>query len=131
MHRVRRRGERGASSIELVMYMPLLMVAIILTVQFVLVYLATQAASASAREAARVARVTADVGQGVQKGESYAANLGAGFLESVRVEVVQVGDDQVRATVRGRAPTILPFLDLQGVEETAQGPIEEFREDAP
>ena len=36
------------------------------------------AASASAREAARVARVTDDAGLGQAKGESYAANLGKG-----------------------------------------------------
>ena len=53
--RSRRRREEGTSAIELVLYMPLLMIAIILTIQFALVYLGNQAVSAAAREAARTA----------------------------------------------------------------------------
>ena len=48
--RPRRRREEGTSAIELVLYMPLLMIAIILTIQFALVYLGNQAVSAAARE---------------------------------------------------------------------------------
>ena len=56
--------ERGVSSLELVLYMPLLLMAIFLTVQFALVYLGNQVISSSARQAARVARTgdAADAG---------------------------------------------------------------------
>lgn len=127
--RSRRRGEQGTSAIELVLYMPLLMIAIILTVQFALVYLGNQAASASAREAARVARVTGDTSLARAKGQSYASELGRGVLENVSVEVVQVGSDQMRATVSGQAPQLLPFLDSPRVSEEVQGPIERFDPD--
>lgn len=127
--RSRRRGEEGTSSIELVLYMPLLMIAIIITIQFALIYLGNQVASASAREAARVARVSGDAEQGKAKGLSYADYLGGGVLENVSVNVVQVGDDEMRVTVSGSAPQLLPFLKSPRVTEEVEGPIEEFRED--
>lgn len=127
--RSRRRGEEGTSAIELVLYMPLLMIAIILTVQFALIYLGNQAVSASAREASRVARVTGDAGLGVKKGEAYAANLGQGVLNNVTVAVVQVGDGQMRAAVSGEAEQLLPFFAPPRVSEVVQGPIERFVQD--
>ncbi len=128
----RRHGDEGTSAIELVLYMPLLMIAILLTVQFSLVYLGKEAASAAAREAARVARVTGDPAQGEAKGVSYAADLGRGVLDGVSVSVVAVPGEQVRATVTGTAPELLPaFLGVSEVTEVVQGPIERFEEDAP
>ncbi len=126
-----RRREEGTSAVELVLYMPLLMIAIIFTVQFALVFLGNQAASASAREAARVARVTDDPGLGRAKGESYAANLGQGVLERVTVTVERVGDTEMRARVPGEAPRLLPFFAPPRVSEEVQGPIERFIEDGP
>lgn len=127
--RSHRQREEGTSAVELVLYMPLLMIAIILTVQFALVYLGNQVVSASAREAARVARVTGDAGQGTSKGYSYAASLGKGVLGNVDVQVRQVGGNQMRAVVTGEAPQLLPFLDSPRVKEEVQGPIERFDPD--
>lgn len=124
----RARDERGSSAIELVLYMPLLMIVMIVTVQFSMTYLAKQSASAAAREAARVARVTASEEQGRQKGMTSAQQLGRGVLRSPQVSVVQVGDS-MRATVSGRASQLLPFLDSPRVEEVSQGRIEQFEED--
>ena len=126
--RSRVRDERGTSAIELVLYTPLLMIAMILTIQFSLTYLAKQSASAAAREAARVARVTGDVDRGHSKGVSSAATLGRGLLKNPQVTVVQVGDS-MRATVSGRASQLLPFVNSPRVEEIVQGRIEEYQED--
>lgn len=128
----RRHGEQGTSAIELVLYMPLLMIAILVTVQFSLVYLGKEAASSAAREAARVARVTGDPIQGEAKGRSYAADLGRGVLNGVEVTVVPAPGQQVRATVSGTAPELLPsFLGISRVSEVVQGPIERFEVDTP
>ncbi len=51
------------------------------------------------------------------------------MLENVSVNVQQVGEDQMRVTVSGSAPQLLPFLSSPRVTEEVQGPIEEFRED--
>lgn len=126
--RSRARDERGASAIELVLYTPLLMIAMIITIQFALTYLAKQSASAAAREAARVARVTGDAGMGHAKGVSSAQALGRGLLKNPQVRVVREGDT-MRATVSGRASQLLPFLDSPKVTEVVQGRIEQFQQD--
>jgi len=124
----RARSERGASAVEMAMYMPLLMFVIFLAVQMSLVYLGNQAATATAREAARVARVTGSAAQGDAAGSQYAANIGQGVLEDVRVTVTYVGDDRVRAVVSGRAQQLVPVL-VPRVSQEVEGPIEEFRQD--
>ncbi len=130
--RVRRtRDERGASAVEMAMYMPILLLFIFATVQFALVYLGNQAASAVAREASRVARTSdGDTAAGERAGYQYAANIGRGILEDVDVNVVRVGGDRVRAVVSGRAQELSPVL-VPRVDQTVEGPIEQFREDTP
>lgn len=125
----RREREEGTSAIELVLYMPLLLVAILLTVQFALVYLGNEVVSATAREASRVSRVTGDTGQGIAKGYYYADQLAGNVLENVSVQVTLVGEDQVRTVVTGKAPHVLPFLPSPTVHEEVVGPIEEFKQD--
>jgi Flp pilus assembly protein TadG len=113
------------------MYMPILLLFIFATVQFALVYLGNEAASAVAREAARVARTSdGDTGAGRQAGYQYADNIGRGILNDVDVSVVRVGGDRVRAVVTGHAQELSPVLVPQ-VQQTVVGPIEEFREDTP
>lgn len=123
---------RGASSIELALYTPLLFAIVFGIVQFGLAWHANQVASATAREAARVARVdgggAAALATAEQHGLDYAAQVGGDMLRDVTVQVVMVGDDQVRATVTGRAVEIIGGLSPQ-VEQTVQGPVEMFRPD--
>jgi Flp pilus assembly protein TadG len=123
-----RRSERGVSTIELVIYMPLLMLIIFLTIQFALIYLGNQAASSAAREAARTARTTLDRDAAEAAGTAYTAKVGKGILEDVTVTVEPVGDHEVRVVVTGHALKITPFLNPPTVSETVQGPLEEFRE---
>jgi len=113
------------------MYMPILLLFIFATVQGALVYLGNQAASAVAREASRVARTSdGDRAAGEQAGYRYAANIGRGILNGVSVQVTLVGPDRVRAVVRGHAQELSP-VGVPEVSQTVEGPIEEFREDAP
>lgn len=128
--RRRRQREEGTSAVELVLYMPLLMVAIILTVQFALVYLGNQAVSAAAREASRTARVTGDRDKGITRGQDYARDLGRGLLARVDVEVDFVnGGRDVRAVVSADGEQLLPFIGRPRLSEEIQGPVEQFRED--
>ncbi len=127
----RREDERGVSAIELVLYMPLLMLVIVLAVQFSLVYLAQSAASSAAREAARVARVTGDTEQGVRRGNEFAADLGGGTLRDIEVTVEVVDGTSMRATVSGRANQLLPYEIAPRVSESSEGRIEQFEQDTP
>ena len=122
------RDEGGASAVELVLYMPILMFTILFAVQFSLVYLGGQVASGAAREAARTARVTGSEAQAQAVGERIVRQIGEGVLDNARV-VPQVGLEQARVTVTGRASQILPFLPIPEVSETVQGPVERFVED--
>lgn len=110
------------------MYMPLLMLAIFLAVQFSLLYLANQAAAGVAREAARVARVTGDAGAGATAGQQFANNLGNGLISDVDVRVVQVGPDRMRAEVSGRSQELVPVF-VPRVTAEVEGSIEQFRPD--
>lgn len=128
--RPRRQREEGTSAIELVLYMPLLMVAIILTIQFSLVYLGNQAVSAAAREASRTTRTTGEIAQGEDRGREYAKSIGGGLLENVDVNVnlINNGND-VSAVVAADGEQLLPFFDPPRLTETVQGPLEQFIED--
>lgn len=113
------------------MYMPILMLFIFATVQFSLVYLGNQAASAVAREASRVARTSnGDTAAGERAGYQYAANIGRGILMDVDVRVVRVAGDRVQAVVSGHAQELSPIL-VPRVDQKVVGPIEEFRQDTP
>lgn len=111
------------------MYAPILMLAIFLTIQFSLVYLGNQAASAAAREAARTARTTLDRGAAEAAGSAYSDKIGKGILEDVTVTVEPIGTTQVRVVVTGHALKITPFIDPPTVTQVVQGPLEEFRAD--
>lgn len=108
------------------MYMPILLLVILIAVQWSMVYLGNQAASAVARETARVARATGNTGQAVASGRQYATNIGSGVLENVTIAVGPAGNGRVRVTVSGQAQKIAPF-GVPRVTETVEGPLEEFR----
>ena len=116
------------SSVELAMYMPLLLLVILIAVQWAMVYLGNQAASAVARETARVARATGNTGQAIGSGRQYAGNIGNGILEDVRISVGPAGNGRIRVTVSGQAQKIAPF-GVPRVTEVVEGPLEEFRRD--
>lgn len=121
----RRRGERGASAVELVLYMPILLFVIFLVIQFALVYLGNSAAGSIAREAARTARVSCNWGQGQEAGYRYARGISSGILDGVVVDVAPVAGGRMRATVTGKAQKLVPFW-VPRVSQTVEGPVEHF-----
>lgn len=125
MRRTRRRDERGASAVEMVFFLPILFLVILIAVQFAMVYLGNQAASAIARETARVARVTNDGDRAHQAGTRYAQNMSTGILERYDISITPVGDDRVRVTVSGEAQKISP-IGVPRVSQTVEGPLEQF-----
>ncbi|MEN0128124.1 MAG: TadE/TadG family type IV pilus assembly protein [Brevundimonas sp.] len=137
LHRRLRRasGDRdaGASSVELVLYAPLLMLITFLLVQFSLSWYGTSVAGAAAREAARVARngggAPAALELAEQRARDYAASVGGPQgLTDVSVSVVAIDGDRVRATVSGHAMEIVGGLAPR-VSSTVEGPVEKFRPD--
>lgn len=109
--------------------MPLLLFVIFATVQAALLFLGNQAASAAAREAARVARTSHDLGAAEARGRAYAAQVGRGVIDDVSVQVNAVGAGEVRAVVTGHGIQVVPGIPGLRIEQVVQGPVEEFRPD--
>jgi len=129
----RGRDDRGVSSIELVVYLPLLFGLLFVGVQVGQVMLGNQAALAAAREAARVARAgggdPAALSAAAARGEAYAASIGTGVLRGADVQVVALdGGLTVRATVTAEAYALVPQLGGR-ITQVAEGPVEVFRGD--
>ena len=130
-----RRSERGTSSLELVLYMPTLMIAIFITVQFSLLYLGNQVVSSAARQAARIARTTGDSTMAELKGEALAGKIGHGLVENVQVTVIPVDNGtpspDIKVIASGQALQLVPWVTVGEVTKTVQGPSESFRADTP
>lgn len=128
-----RRSERGVSSLELVLYMPLLMMAIFLTIQFSLVYLGNQVISSSARQAARVARTGGDLAAVTKRATDYADTVGHGLVKNVHVDMATVDNGtawpDIKVVVTGQALQLVPEVAAPMVSKTVQGPPETFRQD--
>ena len=124
----RLRSQRGASSIEFVLYTPIMFLVIFTIVQFALVWHGNQVAAAAAREAARVARIEGGTPDALARAEAagrrYVDAVGGDQLVDVTVTVTRAGDNVV-ATVSGRATEIIDDLTPR-VSQTIEGPIEQF-----
>ena len=130
----RGRGARdaGNTTIELVLFMPLLFFAIFITVQFGLTYLGNSAAQSAAREGARVARTGGDCAATVNQGETRAleilSTVGRGLVESPSATGVCLGDE-VTMTVTVQGLSVVPGMPGIEITQSVTGPVESFRAD--
>lgn len=100
---VRRRGDRGSSSLELAAGLPLLLVALLAVVQLLLCAVGGVAAQNAARTGAR----TATLGQ---DGNTAALrSLNDGLRDDAQVRVVRTPVAST-AVVRVRVPKVLPLV---------------------
>lgn len=124
--------DTGASSVEMVLYTPLLMFVFFVVVQGALSWYGQDVATTAAREAARVARVQGGTPEALEaardRGVQYAEQVGGEGLQQVEVEVELVEPGIVRATVTGRSVEIVSGL-APAVSASVQGPVETFRAD--
>jgi Flp pilus assembly protein TadG len=126
-----RKSERGASTIELAVLTPVLLLVILLTIQFTLIFHARHVALAAAQAGDVVARgqlggdwqAAAESAAG-----SYAAKVGGGVLTGTTFVANGDGDNRW-VIVKGKAQTIIPLLPDLWVTEKVEGPIECFRPD--
>lgn len=130
--RARVRSQRGASSVELALYTPIMFFVIFLVIQFALHYHGNQVAHAAAREGARIARQAGGTADGLNQARAraaqYAANVGGSQLMDVQVTANLVSANYVRVEVCGRAKEIIKDITPR-VCQHAEGPVEEFRPD--
>jgi TadE-like protein len=124
------RRDSGASSLELALLTPILLLVMLLVVQFAMVYHARHVALAAAQDGARVARgelrpdwrARSDL-----QARSRVQQFGSRLLTDVEVDVR--GDQNQRSVeVSGWAVAVIPGFHHR-VRERSGGPIECFRPD--
>jgi Flp pilus assembly protein TadG len=118
------------SSVELLLYTPLLMFIVFLAVQFALYYLGSQVVSSTAREAARIIRTGGTPAQAQNVAEAYARQIGNGIVSGVQVSPQTPSVPQnARVEVTGTPLTLVKLPQLSTVSAVSEGPLEIFRPD--
>lgn len=121
-----RRSQRGVSTLELALYMPLLMMAILITVQAAMIFLGNQAASGAAREAARLARTGDTSADAEAQATEMLDNIAVGVLDEDRDVDVTITENWVHVIVTGRASSVFGDFFRPTVSNEVEGPIEQF-----
>ena len=121
--RTSKRSERGLTSTELAVVMPVLIALVLVPFQVALWWHARQVADAAATEAVDAAQVIdATEADGVRAAEWLLD--AAGNLVDPQVTISRTAET-VTVQVTGRAPRLLPGLDWE-VTAVSSGPIERF-----
>ena len=130
-----RRGDDGASAIELAVLAPVLLLLILMTIQYAFYFQARQVALSSAQEGARYARQEEAMNPGSwqkdaeDQATSYFNSLSSQVLSDFRAGASYVpADNNVQVTVSGKIVSLLGF-PLPAIHESAEGPVECFRAD--
>ena len=119
------RGERGSSSIEMVIALPIVLTVVFLAVQAGAWFHARSIALASAQSGARTsAMLNSSLEAGLSSARSFAADVGGTTLTGVTV----TGDrtaTSTTVTVTGRSVRLVPFMDVT-VSQSATLPVERY-----
>lgn len=117
------RGERGLTSTELAVIMPVMIALILVPFQVALWWHAHQIVDAAAREAVDAAQVATATTQDGERAAEWFLNA-TGNITDPEVTVTRTLD-MVSVEVTGQAPRLVPGFNWQ-VTAHATGPIERF-----
>ena len=119
------RGERGSSSVEMVIALPIVLTVLFLAVQAGTWFHARSIALASAQSGARTsAMLNFSLEAGLSSARSFAADVGGTTLTGVTV----TGDrtaTSTTVTVTGHSVRLVPFMDVT-VSQSATLPVERY-----
>ena len=119
------RGERGSSSVEMVIALPIVLTVLFLAVQAGTWFHARSIALASAQSGARTsAMLNSSLEAGLSSARSFAADVGGTTLTGVTV----TGDrtaTSTTVTVTGLSVRLVPFMDVT-VSQSATLPVERY-----
>jgi Flp pilus assembly protein TadG len=120
--------DRGAASVEMVLAMPMIMLAILAAIQVSLWLYADHAARIVATQSLDATRIQ---GGSVQAGQSaadtYITQVGHGSLRHPQV-IIRRTSTTATVEVRAQAPSVLPFIHMT-VHSRQQAPVERYTED--
>ncbi len=121
----RMRGERGSSSVEMVIALPIVLTVLFLAVQAGTWFHARSIALASAQSGARTsAMLNSSLEAGLSSARSFASDVGGTTLTGVTV----TGDrtaTSTTVTVTGHSVRLVPFMDVT-VSQSATLPVERY-----
>lgn len=120
-------GDRGSTSLELVIVFPVVLLIIGVIIEGALYYHARNVALAAAQEGLRAERVeSGTVSDGAARSRQFIdAAGGTEVITGVRITPFR-GATRASITVTGHAPSIVPGLRLPQITQTAQGAVERF-----
>jgi Flp pilus assembly protein TadG len=123
--RVEQPRDRGTSTVELAITMPVLLLAVLSVIQIGLWFHTRHVALAAAQDGLRIARAY-DGNEDAARRRTLASldGMAPTLLRDRSVEVSR-DTDNAEVTVRGKVTSILGIFDL-GVNEQARGPVERF-----
>lgn len=129
MHQRRQqRDDRGASTIEFVLTMPLLLFVLMLTVQFALIAHAQSGAQAAADEgAARARAFDGNTGQAESRARRYLSELAGSMFTATSINASR-STTEGSVTITGTVKQLVPGFPTT-VTRTSSGPVERFVEE--
>ena len=119
-------ADRGSTVAEAVIIVPVIVIATLLVVQFVLLWHGRHVAQAAAQTAARAAATYQGSAQGGRAvGDAYLAQVAPSLLPGRDISVSRDATT-VTVTVHADVLTVIPFGDFT-VDERASAPVEAFQ----
>lgn len=119
-------SERGSATAEVVIVLPVIMLAILACMQICLLFFAQSIALAAAQEGVRAARADgASHSAGATVAQRYAERTASGFLGAISASST-ASATSVRVVVRGESLSLVPFLPAITISEEAAGAVERF-----
>lgn len=117
--------DRGASSIEMVLALPIVLTVLFLAVQAGMWFYARSIALAAAQSGARTSAILgSNLDQGLTDARSFATDVGGTTLSGVTVTGARSATTTT-VTVTGHTVRLVPFMDLT-VTQTATLPVERY-----
>jgi Flp pilus assembly protein TadG len=118
--------DHGSITLETAIAVPVVLLAVLLTINAALWYHARNTALAAAQEGVRTARAHGSgPGQAFSSALAYAKTTGDGFLLSPTVDTSGTSATTIVVRVRGQAVSLVPGLRLS-IDQVARGPVERF-----
>ena len=118
--------DRGSSTVEAVITIPVIVVFTLVVIQFALVWNARHTAQAAAQLGARsAATYQSSAGIGQADTEDYLARTAPNLLAGRSVQVDR-GTDTVTVSVHASVPSVVPLASFT-VDEQASAPVEAFQ----
>ena len=125
--RVRWDGDRGDTSIQMVIVLPIIILFTMLIAQGCMWYYAREVAQTAAREGVSTGRTyNSSIGAGTARAREVASQVGGDSLLSMSVSGSGTAD-RITITVRGKTPSIIPGLSGPSISQSASGPRENWR----